>query len=149
MDTEKLILLIGAIFGGGGIVAYLKARSETRNANKSADIKALTQTLDALQNSYRELQDRYQEAIENCDKKNKEIAERVRFLEVEYVRQEQEKTSLRERVKQLEEKLERANTKIEQLENDLHKRDIEIMRLEQQNIELRKRNGERLGLEKE
>lgn len=146
-NWKKVATILSLLFGTGGLGAYLKARSQTRNADKSADITALKETIETLQSSYGELQDRYQEILIESDAKNKELEERVKYLEIEYVKQEQEKLSLRERVRELERKLEKAQIKIEQLEEDLKKRDFQIMKLEQENLELRKETGKRCGLE--
>lgn len=130
---------ITLLVGSGGIVAWLKAHSQVRNDNKAADIAALEQTLETLQNSY-------QETLEDYKKRCDEYDKRIQYLETEYVKQSQQINGYQKRISELEIELNKANNRIEFLENQLSKRDLEIMRLQQQNIELRKTNGERIGL---
>ena len=152
-DFELFVTILGILVGGGGLAAYLKARgdllkikSEIRNANKGADIVSLTNTISALQSSYKELQDRYQEAIEECYNRNDRISIRIEQLETEYIQQEKEKLNLQDRVKKLETDLQDANAKIAELRSDLDKKDDEICKLQQENVNLRKSSGHRMGL---
>lgn len=152
-DFELIVAIIGVLLGGGGLAAYIKARSdllktksEIRNADKSADIVNLTNTISALQSSYRELQDRYQEAIKECYERNDIISNRIELLEKEYIQQEKEKLNLQDRVRKLETDLREANKKIAELRSDLDKKDEEICKLKAENIELRKSSGHRVGL---
>lgn len=141
MEIWQIIFnIVTVLIGGGGIVALVKARSEVRNNNKAADIAALEQTIDTLQSSYEDTLGDYKNRCNDYDK-------RIQFLETEYVKQAQQINDYRQRISDLEIELNKANHRIEFLEDQLHKRDIEIMRLQEQNIELRQRNGERVGLE--
>lgn len=141
MDLEKAAIVISALFGGGGIVAYLKTRSEIRNSNKSADIEALKSTIETLQKNNQELQDRYQEIIRDNDERCRALGDRLKFLEIEYVKQSQQNSENLKRIADLEIDLRKANDKISVLEDELRKKDVAVMRLEQENIELRKQQN--------
>ena len=141
MDIEQATILVGSLLGGGGIVAFIKARSDVRNANKLADITALEKTIATIQNSHKESQDRYQEMLADNENKRKALADRLQFLEIEYVKQAQQNGENLKRITELEIDLRKANGKIESLESELRKKDIDIMRLEQENIELRKQQN--------
>ena len=138
MEVEWIALLISAIFGSGGIVAWLKAKSEVRNANKETEIKSLQCTIKSLQESQRELQDRYQEIIDDLKKRYDELSKEMEFLRIEYVKQSQNDVESRKRITELEIELKRAKNEIEQLKEQLRKRDITIMELQEENIDLRK-----------
>jgi chromosome segregation ATPase len=141
MDFEQAAVLIGSLLGGGGIVALIKSRSDIRNANKAADIAALKETILTIQNSYKELQDRYQEMLGDNENKCKSLSDRLQFLEIEYVKQSQQNGENLKRITELEIDLRKANGEIESLKGDLRKKDIDVMRLEQENIELRKQQN--------
>lgn len=145
---EIAMQIIVAVIGVGGIASYLKARSDVRNANKGADIDALVSTMSALQTSYKELQDRYQEAIKECDEKNDRLEIRIERLEAEYIAQQEEKLNLQKRVQQLEHDLKIANRKITEMQTDLVRKDVQIRELKEENSKLRKVDGCRMGLEK-
>lgn len=138
MDWERATIIISALFGGGGIVALLKARSDVRNANKTTDIQALEATIKTIQESNKELQDRYQEVITENEGRCQKLAERLSYLEGEY-------SNHLKRITELEIDLRKANDKITVLEEELCKRNEQIVRLEQENIILRKQNN-KLGL---
>jgi chromosome segregation ATPase len=141
MDFEQAAVLIGSLLGGGGIVALIKSRSDIRNANKAADIAALKETILTIQNSYKELQDHYQEMLGDNENKCKSLSDRLQFLEIEYVKQSQQNGENLKRITELEIDLRKANGEIESLKGDLRKKDIDVMRLEQENIELRKQQN--------
>lgn len=141
MENWQLIFnFVTILVGSGGIVAWIKARSQVRNENKAADIAALEQTLDTLQSSYQETLEDYKKRCDSYDK-------RIQYLETEYVKQAQQISDYKLRINELEIELGKANHRIEFLEGQLHKRDLEIMNLQQENIDLRRKNGQRTGLE--
>ena len=153
MDFEQAVVIVGMLLGSGGIIALLKTRSEIRNNNKLTDITAFQKTIKMLQDSYKELQstykelqDRYQEIIKDNDIRCEKLSDRLQFLEIEYVKQIQDYTKTKDKIKTLEIQLNDAHARIETLEFELRKRDIEILRLEQQNVELRRQNGQCTGL---
>lgn len=153
MSFEQAIMIASVLLGSGGIIALLKTRSEIRNNNKLTDITTFQKTIKMLQDSYKELQstykelqDRYQEIIKDNDQRSEKLSERLQFLEIEHVRQMQNYTETKSKIENLEVQLNDAHSRIEILEFELHKRDKEILRLEQQNIELRRQNGQRIGL---
>jgi len=141
MDIEQAIILIGSLLGGGGIVALFKARSEIRNANKNTDITALKETIISLQKNNELQQDRYQELLEDNEKRCKGLSDRLQYLEIEYVKQVQKSNESSQRISELEIDLRKANDKISVLEEELRKKDVTVMRLEQENIELRKQQN--------
>lgn len=147
MDWQIVLSLATLLVGSGGIVAYIKARSQVRNDNHSADVAALQQTITTLQESHKELQDRYQEVIKDNDDRCSKLAERLQYLEIEYVKQSQLAAESKTKIAQLEFQLDKAHHRIEMLECELQKRDSKILDLEQQNLELRKRDGQRVGLD--
>lgn len=146
VDLEKAITLVSTLIGGGGVIAFLKAKSEVRNSNKSADILALQQTIKTLQESHRELQDRYQEVIQENDTRCTKLAERLEKVEADHAEQSKLHNENLRRITELEIDLHKANSKIKVLEDELHKKNTGILQLQQENLELRKQINKHTGL---
>lgn len=157
MDFDKMAMLITALFGSGGIIALLKARSELlkakseiRNANKSADIEALRQTLVTLQESYAGLQDRYQEGLNDYQEHCSAIEEELKEIKTELQCRIRKQNETEARLIKMQAQLDIAKQKIAHLEQQLEERDNLIMMLQQENMNLRKNPpGCREGLQKQ
>lgn len=152
MDFEKIAtaasLILSTLLGGGGIIAYLKAKSEIRNNNKSADVENLRETIETIQAANRELQEQYKNALIENDLRTSKISERLQYIEIEYVKQAQCNAENLKRIANLEIDLRKANDEIAILRDELKRKNTDLMRLEQENIELRKRQT-KLGLMQE
>lgn len=152
-DVTSLVLsIVGLLFGGGGIAAYLKARSEIRNANKSADIDNMAEALKTIQDSYQQALKVNEEELRKSDEKYSAIMsklqERLQKLETDYLKQVDCGNENLKRITDLEIQLKMANSRIETLENELHIKITRIAELEKENEELRRVTGKKQGLMK-
>jgi len=150
-DSNVILEFIATGGGIAGLAALWKTIADSRNRKKITDISALEKTIVQIQSAYKELQDRYQEAMKDDDKSRDKLSLRLSSLEKKYIEQlknankqdtrilhsESTIIQLETNVSHLELKLMEANKEIKQLKKEIHYRELKIVELKQENVQLK------------